>query len=83
MKGNSKTAPLPRTPALGKRSAQARYGRRRQGSKPDGRDSARGRGTACEPGGAGPERLQQANDTEAQMEHNVATTRLEACNDEQ
>ncbi|PRE47440.1 hypothetical protein C6P97_17310 [Burkholderia multivorans] len=29
---------------LGKRSTQAREGRRRQGSKPDGRDSARGAG---------------------------------------
>jgi len=32
------------TPVVGKRSAQAREGRRRQGSKPDGRDSARGAG---------------------------------------
>ncbi|HBP5148456.1 TPA: hypothetical protein L5659_001847 [Pseudomonas aeruginosa] len=29
---------------MGKRSAQARQGRRRQGSKPDGRDSARSAG---------------------------------------
>ncbi|RTU90499.1 hypothetical protein DY979_27850 [Pseudomonas aeruginosa] len=29
---------------MGKRSAQAREGRRRQGSKPDGRDSARSAG---------------------------------------
>ncbi|MPT21018.1 MAG: hypothetical protein E2579_25275 [Pseudomonas sp.] len=31
-------------PAFGKRSAQALKGRRRQGSKPDGRDSARSAG---------------------------------------
>ncbi|TEI19497.1 hypothetical protein IPC1310_08335 [Pseudomonas aeruginosa] len=31
-------------PRIGKRSAQARKGRRYQGSKPNGRDSARGAG---------------------------------------
>ena len=42
---NSKTAQPPSTKAwTGKRSARARQGRRRQGSKPDGRDSARSAG---------------------------------------
>ena len=44
--GNSKIASVapPRSPAFCKRRAQAREGRRRQGSKPDGCDSARGAG---------------------------------------
>ncbi|PSD16105.1 hypothetical protein C7E12_02020 [Stenotrophomonas maltophilia] len=59
MKGNSKTAPLSRTPALGKRSAQARQGRRRQGSKPDGSDSAQSVGYSPRTRGGIPARLLQ------------------------
>lgn len=42
--GEGKQQDRPVTYKAGKRSAQAREGRRRQGSKPDGRDSVRGAG---------------------------------------
>ncbi|AWS90071.1 hypothetical protein CKA37_08540 [Pseudomonas aeruginosa] len=67
----------------GKRSAQAHQGRRRQGLKPDGRDSAEARGAAREPDGGTLGRLivcsRGINDTAAQMGHNVATAYLEVC----
>lgn len=61
-------------------------GRRRQGSKPDGRDSARGAGyspRAHRRNAGMSNRFQSENDTEAQMEHNVATELYETLNGQQ
>ncbi|QCJ29681.1 hypothetical protein FIU24_22665 [Pseudomonas aeruginosa] len=59
MKGTARPPtprPLHTVGFLGKRSAQARMGRRRQGSKPNGRDSQEARGAAREPDGGTPGR---------------------------